>query len=837
MPDAEKQTGISPRMSRRCGLYRCPVPHNCHHKTQPKGSRVPEKTQNTLEGMPLKTRTLARLFVGTLILLMASGPAQASSASVRINAGTTASFTDSNGNTWLADQHFAAGTAYANTHTITGTSTPRVYNAERYGQGSSFAYNIPVSNGKYRVSLDFAETYVTGPGKRLFSVSMNGTPVLTNFDIYAAAGGMNIAVVKAFNVTVASGMLKINFIPGSVENPKVNGIEVVPVPSGLAINTTSLPSPVLAHAYSFPLTASGGSTPYSWSLLSGALPKGLTLNPAGSISGTPTVAGTFPFTVHVKDAASHSASANLSLKVLAPSPAVGITSPTRGSTVSSSIVVSGTASDSVSISSVEVSVDSGSFAYASGTNNWSFSLNTTALSNGPHTLTAKVIDAAGSSASSSPVSITTSNGSLAADCTLFASPSGNDSNSGTLSSAPKTFLGAAAATGPGSVLCLLAGTYDLSSSFDPPSNGTPAAWIVYKNYGDGPVKFVWTGPADASAMFHLGSGSFPSGPSYLEFRGLNLDGQGNAGDAFFCRGGHHLHFIGNSMSHTGGSGIGSRDCDYLIADHNLISHDGYMPASTPYPQWYGWTSGISYNSNQWFDSYAGFHNIISNNIVVGEYDSSSNHTDGNGIILDLSTGSYSASTAHTPPVLIINNVVYGNGGRCIEAFVVTNFWIVNNTCYKNNLDPALGNAGSFTSNNSHDGYFINNVAVAWSSSYPTYSEEGTNYNIQYFADLHFGSPINFSYSDPSQFLQADPSFVNPPSLSGGQYATALAPSLLGNGLTLQPSSPAIGKGIDPSTLSGLPSALASDLKKYIYTDINGNPRPLGGGSDLGAYQH
>jgi hypothetical protein len=38
-------------------------------------------------------------------------------------------------------------------------------------------------------------------------------------------------------------------------------------------------------------------------------------------------------------------------------------------------------------------------------------------------------------------------------------------------------------------------------------------------------------------------------------------------------------------------------------------------------------------------------------------------------------------------------------------------------------------------------------------------------------------------------------------------------------------------------LSGVPSAIVSDLKLYIYTDINGKTRPQGGGSDLGAYQH
>src|SRR2546430_12096929 len=55
------------------------------------------------------------------------------------------------------------------------------------------------------------------------------------------------------------------------------------------------------------------------------------------------------------------------------------------------------------------------------------------------------------------------------------------------------------------------------------------------------------------------------------------------------------------------------------------------------------------------------------------------------------------------------------------------------------------------------------------------------------------------------------------------------------GLTLQPTSPAIHKGIDPSTIAGLDSAIASDLKRYVYSDIHGNSRAAGSW-DLGAYQ-
>jgi hypothetical protein len=605
--------------------------------------------------------------------------------------------------------------------------------------------------------------------------------------------------------------------------------------SALQITTPQLPAATVAGTYSAPLQATGGTTPYGWTLISGGLPSGLALSTSGTISGTTKTAGTFSFSVQVKDVAGHSATGNFRINVGTSTPAVVVVNPANGATVSGTAYAQGTASDTVSLTSVQVSVDGGSYANASGTNNWSFGIDTNSLSNGPHTISARVSDAAGMTATSSLVAFSVKNGAVATDCTLYASPSGNDGNSGTNPTAPKTLTGAAAATRPGSVVCLHGGSYNLSSSFTPPSSGSPSSWIVYKDYGDGSVNIIWTGAADASPMFRLGSGSFPTGPAYLEFRGLNLNGHGNAGDAFFCQGGHHLRFIGNTMSATGGSGIGTRDCDYLTADHNVINHNGYRPSSTSVPQWYGWTSGISFNSNQWFDTYSGFHNIIANNIVVGEYDSSSNHTDGNGIILDLSNGSYTASTANTPPALIINNVVYGNGGRCIHAFIVTNFWVVNNTCYKNNLDSTLGNAGSFSTNSSQNGYFINNISVTWNGNNAGYVQEGTNTNIHYYADLYFGSAVSLASSFPSQFTQANPLFANPPSLVGGQYATALAPSLLGNGLTLLSASPARGKGIDPSTLTNVPAAILTDLQKYIYTDIDGKTR-VRGSFDLGAYQ-
>ncbi len=597
--------------------------------------------------------------------------------------------------------------------------------------------------------------------------------------------------------------------------------------SPLAVATTSLPSGTVSASYSQPLSASGGTSPYAWSLSSGSLPVGLALSSSGTISGTPTVAATSSFTAQVKDLTGTTASAPLGINIgTSALPMVSITTPANGSTITGTVNLTGSATDTLGIASVQVSIDGGSYANASGTTSWTFSVNTTALSNGTHSFSAKVTDPSGRTATSSLLDLNVNNDLLASDCTLYASPSGSSGNSGTSPSSPKSFSGAASATGPGSVVCLLGGTYSFSSTFSPPVSGTPSSWIVYKAYGDSPVNINYTGAPDGQVMFRFNGGSFPSNPAYLEFRNLNLNGQGNALDGFYCSGSHHLRFIGNSVSNTGGSGVSTIHCDYITADHNLVSHNGYIPSNASNVSWWSWTSGISLNSSQWFDTYSGLHNIISNNTVVGEFDNTSNHTDGNGIILDLG--------GNTPPTLILNNVVYGNGGRCIQPNYVQNFYVINNTCYKNDLDPNEPNFPSFGTNGASNGYIVNNIAYAWNSGYPAYGQYNGSSNIFFYTNLLFGASYNFSYSDPSQFILADPLFVSAPSLTQGGYSSAMPASQLGTALTLLPLSPAYSRGIDPSTLSGMASAIVSDLKKYIYTDINGKARPQGGSVDLGA---
>jgi large repetitive protein len=78
----------------------------------------------------------------------------------------------------------------------------------------------------------------------------------------------------------------------------VGGTAATP-PTVVAIAPSELPSGVAGSGYSQALTASGGSGPYAFSLISGSLPPGLSLASGGTISGTPTQAGTYAFTVRV----------------------------------------------------------------------------------------------------------------------------------------------------------------------------------------------------------------------------------------------------------------------------------------------------------------------------------------------------------------------------------------------------------------------------------------------------------------------------------------------------------------------------------------------------------
>jgi Putative Ig domain len=92
--------------------------------------------------------------------------------------------------------------------------------------------------------------------------------------------------------------------------------------SSIEISTTSVPNGTVETAYSAVIKASGGCTPYKWSISSGKLPAGITDKAAASsvdldLTGTPTKSGTSSFTASVTDCGGHVAKESYTLEVQA----------------------------------------------------------------------------------------------------------------------------------------------------------------------------------------------------------------------------------------------------------------------------------------------------------------------------------------------------------------------------------------------------------------------------------------------------------------------------------------------------------------------------------------
>jgi hypothetical protein len=152
-----------------------------------------------------------------------------------------------------------------------------------YAAGGTPPYKYKVIQGTLPKGLKF----------NLKSGLITGTPKFSGtstFTIQAGDSGGDAPVTQALSITV---------------NPDVP----------LAVIVTKLKTARLNKSYSATLAATGGTTPYTWTVTGGALPPGLTLNPNGSITGEATETGTFDFSVQVTDSSTtvETATANLGI--------------------------------------------------------------------------------------------------------------------------------------------------------------------------------------------------------------------------------------------------------------------------------------------------------------------------------------------------------------------------------------------------------------------------------------------------------------------------------------------------------------------------------------------
>jgi parallel beta-helix repeat protein len=422
----------------------------------------------------------------------------------------------------------------------------------------------------------------------------------------------------------------------------------------------------------------------------------------------------------------------------------------------------------------------------------------------------------------------------AAGSTYYVALTGNDSNPGTLDRPWKTVQKGTRSLHPGDTVLIRGGVYAIGSNDDAielPS-GTPDRYVTLQAYPGESVTIQGNYPT-------LGDGNWNGinvkGQSYIQIKGLTVR---RFHSALSCRApGHHIVVQANTFEYNSESGIASegavsgslRGCEYMTIIGNRIHDNGYYdngkPATGPYE---GWSSGITMHPDgQPFaadNDYSKFHSIISGNVIYHNYDGTGadsgeapdnvnepDHTDGNGIIVDRG--------ANFPPILIENNVVFDNGGRCIEPLDSENVWIIGNTCYGNGTDTLMAKearaeigAGVMRKNV----HILNNIAYGVGDVQLTYFPGASAADVDMRNNVWFGQPYRETDSLYGvNYVRANPLFI---------HASADPNSA---DFHLQPNSPAINIGVNVPGLQ--------------FVDFDNKPRPqarpLGSGYDSGAYEY
>ena len=259
----------------------------------------------------------------------------------------------------------AVNTAYSRTITASGGTAGYSYavTAGSLPAGLTLSSGgtlsgTPTASGSFNFTITATDSSTgTGPftGSRAYSLSVTANPPVANgvaatvapnstnnpitLDITGgAATSVAVATAATHGTATASGTA-ITYTPATgysgsdsftyiainsegTSAPATVSV-TVSIPT-ISVSPSTLSAASVAVAYSQTITASGGTSAYSYAITAGALPSGLTLSPAGAVSGTPTAGGSFNFTITATDSstgtgAPFSGSRAYSLTVASPS--------------------------------------------------------------------------------------------------------------------------------------------------------------------------------------------------------------------------------------------------------------------------------------------------------------------------------------------------------------------------------------------------------------------------------------------------------------------------------------------------------------------------------------
>ena len=286
-----------------------------------------------------------RRWVAACALLVATSAAMPAVAAVTVSPATLANGTQN--------------VAYSRTLTASGGTAPYAYAVTAGAlpaglalSGAGVLSGTPTANGSFNFTVTATDA-LAATGTRAYTLVV-AAPVVAVAPSTLASGRQNVAYSRT--ITASGGTAPYTFavtagaLPAGLTlstggaltgTPTVNGsfsltitatdsqgysgsrayTLVIAVPA-IALAPTTLPSGRQNVAYSRTITSSGGTAPYTYAVTAGALPAGLTLSTGGTLAGTPTVNGSFTFTVTSTDSQGYPGSRAYTLVIAVPAIAV-----------------------------------------------------------------------------------------------------------------------------------------------------------------------------------------------------------------------------------------------------------------------------------------------------------------------------------------------------------------------------------------------------------------------------------------------------------------------------------------------------------------------------------
>jgi hypothetical protein len=230
-----------------------------------------------------------------------------------VNCGGGA-YTAADNTLYAEDENFSGGNVSTSTIAIANTDDATLFKSKRWGECSYSIPNLP--SKRYEIKFHFAETFWNRANARKFDVVAEGRTIISQLDIFAAAGGMNKALDIAKVVQVSDGTLDISFTNATIDQPVIGAFVVNAIlPTNQPPLADAGPDRTVEENMLVTLDGRGSSDPdcgphsslsYTWKQMSGEsvdLSNPLSAQP----TFTPSVSGAYTFRLTVCDGAVSSA--------------------------------------------------------------------------------------------------------------------------------------------------------------------------------------------------------------------------------------------------------------------------------------------------------------------------------------------------------------------------------------------------------------------------------------------------------------------------------------------------------------------------------------------------